>query len=200
MTTSFKSSGNLGTGKTTGELFQANGDFVYSRDNEGREVFARGLVLTVTPPSNGTIGTWAATLVLEVGRPSGGGRARRRITLTPRGVWISAVGWETIRVSVELKDAASIVSYAWTREQPPAGFPLLLVEQIAAGVGQVPPGAARVAVATADAGWIWRTQVASLPALDLPTGIAAGGELRPVLGSAYVSTGPNVLSWELDPL
>lgn len=181
-----------GQSRRTGLLFEASPDLGLARDTDGQRLPVRSLWLGINGEEP------AATCTIAVGRPFGGGRAERTFTLTPRGCWFQAAGWNNVRLNIDGLSAGAEVSYAWLAEQPPSFWPLLLVEEVAVGTRAIPAGASAVAVGTADAGWTWRTTVAAPLLVAAPQ--VADGIARPVLGSAYTATVPNVLAWELLPL
>lgn len=191
------------TTRTIGELLDASPDLPWAIESDGHYVPVHGLYLSVedlTPAAADAADRCTATVEIRVGRPGGGGRATRRITLTPAGCWLSCSGWNTCRVEVLELPAGAAVSYAWLREPPPSFWPLTLMQSVDAGTHPVPAGAFSVAVGTADAGWQWRARPSSAPAIVLAAPQLADGLRRPALGSAYTATASNVLSWELGPL
>ena len=147
-------------------------------------------------------GDSSATLLIELGRPIGGATVRRRTTLTPRGLWLSLVGWGTLKATVEQlhpSDGQKVeVGYAFLDAYCPNTIPMLLVEEVVAGTRPVPDGALRVAVATDDAGWSWSSGIGAGVA-TIPAPQVADGTLRPALGAWYTASGANTLCWELLP-
>ncbi len=186
--TTFRASGSRGT---TGTLFEAGVDRYVPVDSTGTTSPAAGLVLSLR---SGDV----AELEIEVGRPGGGGLARRRVTLTRSGAWLSCAGWDTARASVTWLAAGTVVTYAWTTWPPPSEFPLSLVEAVGAGERAIPDGAIDVAVNVDDAAWFWRTPLATT--LDVAAPQVADGSLRPVLGARAVPSVPNTVTWRLQPL
>jgi hypothetical protein len=192
-----------GSSNKKGPLFDAGPDRLIAGDADNLRFVPRGLAITIARDgSNGNASeVGAATMLITVGRPYGGGKAARRFTLTHRGVWLQAAGWGNIAAEVEdIAISGAIVRYAWTAEGPPSTLPLMYVQAIEAGEQLIPDGAARVAVGVADATWTWRTRIGAAAPLDLIAPQLPDGDLRPVLGGAFVASVGNTLSWELEPL
>lgn len=201
MTETFRSAGSL---SRTGLLFDVGPDLRLALTNDGSMVPARSCSIqlrSIKPPT--TSAHSSATVDLELGRSIGGAKIHRRFTLTPRGVWLSVVGWSSCKAKVEAMPGGGEleVSYAFLEAPCPSEFPLMLVDQVTAGTAApVPDGAARLGVGTADAGWLWRTQVGTGPVLDLAAPQLADGQQRPVMGAWYVPTVDSVVAWELQQL
>jgi hypothetical protein len=142
-------------------------------------------------------GSAAATVEVTLGEPDGGAEEKREITLTRRGAWLSAAGWDHVRVEVSTLGAGDVVvGAAWTTEKPPSGAVLLWVETITPGTRSIPRGAERVQGAAADAGWAWVSNPAGV-ALTVPQPLPANASALDVVGDAYTATVANTLVWRL---
>lgn len=131
-----------------------------------------------------------------------GGTATRTFSLTPRGAWLSLVGWERVNVQVlDVSGATTVVEWGITTEAPPSGQQLLFVQTLdsSGAVVAVPEGAAQLAVSPALPAFAWSTNTGG-GVLTQPVALAQG-QLSPVLGAGFASAVPNVTAcWILDPL
>lgn len=167
------------------------GDAGIQRGPGGELVRPQGLYIFIES------GTAAAEVEVTVGEPEGGAEEKRSVTLTRRGAWFSAAGWDHVRVNVStVGDATVTCAAAWTTQQPPSNAELLLVETITPGTRTIPRGATHVQGAAADAGWAWSTNPAGVT-LSIPQALPAGGAALDVIGDTYTATGNNTLAWRI---
>lgn len=132
-----------------------------------------------------------------------GGTATRTFSLTPRGAWLSLVGWERVYVQVlTVSGTDTVVEWGLTTEAPPSGQQLLFVETLdsSGAVVAVPEGAAEIAVSPALPAFAWSTKTGPGVPLAQPAPLALA-QLSPVLGGGFSNAVPNVTAcWILDPL
>lgn len=141
-----------------------------------------------------------AALVLVEAKRHGATITRRFHIGRQRSAWLSAVGWQTVTVTVEQIGTVGSVGTAyaaWTTERPPQLAELVLVElYTVAGAIQVPEGAVGVQASIPDPG---ATQTVALtPALVVATPLATGVKTEVVGNLLTIAVVPQHLAWFLE--